>query len=141
MKGILLYQRVIEIAGRHLKEFLMESEKLSPVDATMQLHGLQLPDPQAMEKSLRDYPRTELLFSRLINEIALTFKFFQESWNRTLRYPIWLTGGLASVKGIEPFFSGVYKLDAKKLELQKEQISFSTDFAAFPGFLTKKGGE
>jgi hypothetical protein len=97
-----------------------------------------LPAPAGdLGAALACYPRTRLLFAPLLDELAVTFKFFRESLRRPLP-KLHLSGGLANLPGIDGFFGGVFGIPAERLAVRAGGIDFPPERAPLADALLRK---
>lgn len=131
-EGVLLYQRVIETAGRHLAEAVAAAEGADPAEARRRVEtGTALPAPDGpLAQAVLDFPRTRLMFAPLFDELSVTFKFYRESLRRPSPPLVYLAGGMARMAGIAGFFAGVLRLPVAPLELAAAGLAFAPDRAA-----------
>jgi type IV pilus assembly protein PilM len=139
-RGILLYQRVIETAGRHLiSQIMSETDTTEELARSHLEENLILPNLKTdFEKSLREYPLSRKLFSPLLNEISMTFKFFHESFHHMAFDSLVLTGGLAGIPGIDEFMTAVFDIPAEKFSAKSDHVQFDHENASLADFLNGK---
>lgn len=134
--GIMIYQRVIETAGRHLIEHMARIRSLSMDAAVTAFRGLTLPrGDNGLQKALEDWSDVRVLFSQLVDEIQLTFKFYLETWRRGPVTRIALTGGMASLDGLDRFLGGVFQAQCHRLTDRQGEIQFSPADVMLADFL------
>ena len=87
------------------------------------------------EKSVRDYKLSKNIFSRLINEINVTIRFYVKTYKFEDMNKLFLTGGLSLIPGIDEFMGAIFEIDGKKLEIKKGKMEFPSNFIALSDFM------
>ena len=115
-RGILHYERVIEVGGEAFGKILAETENLSLQDAGKRLAEKRL-FPVTREDLIRqigDRHLFEKIFGNWLRELHVTFRFYQDKFKVTHLPPIYLTGGGSLMDGLPDFLSEFFAVPCQR---------------------------
>lgn len=116
-KGILVYERVIEVAGEAFGKLLAEAENISFADAQLQKPKRSF-FPLTRQELLASIPQRHLfekVFGNWLRELHVTFRFYQDR-NRVMHLPhIYLSGGSSQFAGLPEFLSDFFEAPCHRL--------------------------
>lgn len=110
-RGMLMYERVIEVAGEEFAKIISDIDSIN-LEAAMKNKETEKFFPVTREDIgflIKKRPRIERIFGNWLRELNVTFRFFQEKFNVAKLPTIFLTGGSCMFEGLPGFLSEYFE--------------------------------
>lgn len=148
-RGVLMYERVIEVAGEEFAKIISELDSIN-LESAMKSKESEKFFPVGREDVsilLGKRHRIERVFGNWLRELNVTFRFFQDKFNVTKLPTIFLTGGSTMFEGLAVFlteyleapcvvFNPLQEIPLTK-KLEERKLHSGPTFAACLGLLAK----
>lgn len=110
-RGMLIYERVIEVAGEEFAKIISDIDSINLENAmknkeTEKFFPVARGDISLLTKKR---PRIERIFGNWLRELNVTFRFFQEKFKVAKLPPIFMTGGSCMFEGLPGFLSEYFE--------------------------------
>ncbi|MFZ2960340.1 MAG: pilus assembly protein PilM [Candidatus Ozemobacteraceae bacterium] len=115
-KGILVYERVIEVGGEAFGKLLAEAENISYDEAQTQKSKRRF-FPLSRQDLFAAIPQRHLferVFGNWLRELHVTFRFYQDRGKIMGLPPIYLSGGSALFDGLPEFLTDFFETPCRR---------------------------